>query len=58
MPDRPLVEADFIRRRALNCPKGRFDVMLKLPKDGNLGAALIEAMEAIEEISSRWQSAS
>ena len=49
MPDRPLVEADFTRRRALNLPENaRFDVILKTPKDGNLGAALTAAMEAIE----------
>ena len=47
MPDRPLVEADFTRRRALNLPESaRFDVILKTPKDGNLGAALNAAMEA------------
>jgi type I restriction enzyme M protein len=50
MPDRPLVEADFTRRRALNLPESaRFDVLLKTPKDGNLGAALTGAMEAIED---------
>lgn len=49
MPDRALVEADFTRRRALNLPEAaRFDVILKTPKDGNLGAALTSAMEAIE----------
>ena len=49
MPDRPLVDADFSRRRALNLPaEARFDVILKTPKDGNLGAALTAAMEAIE----------
>lgn len=49
MPDRPLVEADFTRRRALNLPESaRFDVILKTPKDGNLGAAVTAAMEAIE----------
>jgi type I restriction enzyme M protein len=49
MPDRPLVDADFTRRRALNLPEGaRFDVILKTPKDGNLGAALNAAMDAIE----------
>lgn len=49
MPDRPLVEADFTRRRALNLPEAaRFDVILKAPKDGKLGAALTAAMEAIE----------
>jgi type I restriction enzyme M protein len=48
-PNRPLVEADFTRRRALNLPEtARFDVILKAPKDGNLGAALTGAMEAIE----------
>lgn len=49
IPDRPLVEADFTRRRALNLPESaRFDVILKTPKDGNLGMALNSAMEAIE----------
>src|SRR5258708_17630256 len=48
MPERPLVEADFTRRRALNLPKGaRFDVILKTPKGGNLGTALNAAMETI-----------
>lgn len=50
MPDRPLVEADFTRRRALMLPEAaRFDVILKTPKGGDLGAALIAAMEAIED---------
>jgi type I restriction enzyme M protein len=49
MPNRPLVAADFTRRRALNLPESaRFDVILKTPKDGNLGAALNAAMEAVE----------
>jgi type I restriction enzyme M protein len=49
MPDRPLVDADFARRRSLNLPESaRFDVILKTPKDGNLGAALTSAMEAVE----------
>jgi type I restriction enzyme M protein len=49
MPNRPLVDADFTRRRALNLPEGsRFDVILKSPKNGALGAALTAAMEAIE----------
>jgi len=49
MPGRALVEADFTRRRALNLPESaRFDVILKTPKDGNLGAALTLAMEAVE----------
>jgi type I restriction enzyme M protein len=49
IPDRPLVEADFTRRRALNLPEAaQFDVILKTPKGGDLGAALTAAMEAIE----------
>ncbi len=49
MPDRPLVDADFTRRRALNLPEtARFDAILKTPKGGKLGAALTGAMEAIE----------
>lgn len=49
MPDRPLVDADYTRRRALNLPEAaRFDLILKAPKDGNRGAALPAAMEAIE----------
>jgi type I restriction enzyme M protein len=50
MPDRPLIEADFTRRRALMLPEAaRYDVLLKRPKDGKLGAALTAAMEAVEE---------
>jgi type I restriction enzyme M protein len=49
MPDRPLVEADFRRRRALMLPEAaRYNTLLNLPKDGNLGAALTGAMEAVE----------
>ncbi|OKO72053.1 DNA methyltransferase [Bradyrhizobium sp. NAS96.2] len=49
MPDRQLVDADFTRRRSLNLPEGaRFDIILKTPKGGKLGAALNDAMEAIE----------
>lgn len=49
MPDRPLAEADFTRRRALNLPEvARFDMILKAPKDGEIGKALTKAMEAIE----------
>ena len=49
MPDRPLIEADFTRRRALMLPEAaRYDMLLKRPKDGKLGAALIAAMEAVE----------
>jgi type I restriction enzyme M protein len=50
MPDRPLVEADFRRRRAMMIPEAaRYDVILETPKDGNLGAVLTAAMEAVEE---------
>jgi type I restriction enzyme M protein len=44
MPDRPLVEADFLRRRALMLPEAAgYDALLKMPKDGKLGAALTAA---------------
>ena len=49
MPERPLVEADFTRRRALMLPEAaRYDVLLEMPKDGNLGAAVTAAMEIVE----------
>ena len=49
MPDRPLVEADFASRRALMLPEAaRYDVLMQMPKDGNLGAAVTAAMEAVE----------
>ena len=50
MPDRPLVKADFTRRRALMLPReARYDVLLEMRKDGNLGAAVTAAMEAVED---------
>ena len=50
MPDRPLVEADFTRRRALMLPEpARYDVLLERRKDGNLGAAVTAAMDAVED---------
>ena len=50
MPERPLLKADFTRRRALMLPKAaRFDVLLQMPKDGNLGAAVTAAMEEVED---------
>ena len=50
MPDRPLVEADFTSRRALMLPEAaRYDVLMQMPKDGNLGAAVTAAMEAVED---------
>ena len=40
MPDRPLLEDDFKRRRALMLPEAaRYDELLEMPKDGTLGAA-------------------
>ena len=50
MPDRPLVKADFTRRRALMLPQeAHYDVLLQMRKDGNLGAAVTAAMEAVED---------
>ena len=50
MPDRPLVEADFVRRRAMMLPEtAQFDRLLSMKKDGSLGAALTAAMEAVED---------
>ena len=50
MPERPLIEADFTRRRALMLPQAaRYDVLLKMPKDGNLGAAVTAATDAVED---------
>jgi type I restriction enzyme M protein len=49
MPMRPLVKGDFIKRRALMLPEiARYDYLLKLPSGANLGAALVDAMNAIE----------
>ena len=50
MPDRPLGEADFTKRRALMLPEpARYDTQLEMPKDGNLGAAVTAAMDAVED---------
>ena len=50
MPDRPLVEADFTRRSALMLPQAaRYDVLLQMRRDGNLGASITAAMEAVED---------
>ena len=50
MPDRPLIEADFTRRRALMLPEAAcYDVLLQMPKDGNLGSSVTTAMEAVED---------
>ena len=49
MPERPLVEADFTRRRALMLPEAaRYDVSAGDAQDGNLGAAVTAAMEIVE----------
>ena len=49
MPERPLIESDFNRRRALMLPRAaRYDVLLERAKDGRLGAAVTAAMEAVE----------
>lgn len=49
MPKRPLVKADFIKRRALMLPEeARFETLLNLPEGGNLGKALEAAMDAVE----------
>lgn len=49
MPKRALVKGDFLKRRALLLPKeARYDELLELPKDANLGTAIVKAMDAIE----------
>lgn len=50
MPNRPLVAADFQKRRALMLPEAaHFDTLLRMRKDGNIGAAITAAMEAVEQ---------
>ena len=50
MPDRQLGEADFTSRRALMLPEAaRYDRLLQKPKDGNLGASVTAAMQAVED---------
>jgi type I restriction enzyme M protein len=50
MPKRPLIPEDYLSRRALFLPeKARYASILALPKERDLGKALIEAMEAIED---------
>jgi len=49
MAKRQLIQADFLKRRALMLPKEAcYDEILKRPKGSNLGTALVEAMNAIE----------
>ena len=50
MPRRALQSIDFKKRRSLMLPEpARYAVLMKRPKDGKLGSALVEAMNAIEE---------
>ena len=43
------IEANFTWRRALMLPEtARYDVLMQMPKDGNLGSAITAAMEAVE----------
>lgn len=49
MPRRALIQADFKKRRAMLLPpEAQFDELLKRPKGSDLGAALVQAMHAIE----------
>ena len=50
MPERPLIKEDFTHRRAMMLPEdARYDVLLEMRKDGNLGAAVTAAMEKVED---------
>lgn len=49
MPKRPLKDADFTARRAMNLPENaRFENLLKLEKGADLGEAINAAMEEVE----------
>ena len=49
MAKRPLVKADFLKRRALMLPEeARYDYLLNLKGRANLGAALVAAMDSVE----------
>ena len=49
MPERDLIEADFRRRRAMMLPEAaRDETILERPMDGTLGAALRDAIVAVE----------
>jgi type I restriction enzyme M protein len=49
MANRPLIAADFQKRRAMMLPEAaHFDALLRKRKDGGLGKALTSAMEAME----------
>lgn len=50
MPDRPLIEEDFKKRRAMMLPEAaRYDVILEHRTKGTIGDALTQAMEAVEK---------
>jgi type I restriction enzyme M protein len=50
MPKRPVIPEDYLSRRSLYLPeKARYAAILALPKGSDLGKALIEGMEAIED---------
>lgn len=49
MPKRPLMKADFIKRRALMLPAAaHYETLLSLPSGTSLGGALVAAMNAVE----------
>src|SRR5438270_10250949 len=50
MPKRHAIPADYIKRRSLYLPeKARYDSILAVPKGTDLGKAIVEAMNAIED---------
>lgn len=50
MPDRPLTEDDFKKRRAMLLPEAaRYDVILERRTKGGIGDALTRAMEEVEK---------
>lgn len=50
MPRRKLIKSDYVRRRALWLPEeARYDYLLRMPADTNLGEALVKAMDDIED---------
>jgi len=50
MPKRKSIQADYVKRRALFLPEvARYDYIMALPKDKDLGKAMNNAMKAIEE---------
>lgn len=55
IPDRPLVDADFRRRRAMMLPEAaRYDVILEQRKDGKLGQTSPLRWKRLRSISRRW----